>query len=325
MSATWLATIDAGVDIVPLDADHVRLRRGRQQVSLRYLERARPITPSAVAALIERYEEPTFLVVPSATPAVRRAVEDAGWSWLTAGDAVAGALRIGNVVVRIGSRDAAPRPARGKRGRAPWRSLAVVRLLIRRPGATQVALAEAAGVSQPRVSQVLAPLVEQGLVARSATGWAVRDFDGLVAHWLDTYPGPGGITTYWHGLDPPRRQVEAVLRSKRLGIGPVVSGDVAADLLAPWRNPSRAVVYARGGADLSKAGLTAAGHEEATLELIVPRDPGILSANTGDAALPLADPLQILWDVRRLPGSDREEAAAVLWRHLRRRSSETAG
>ena len=45
-----------------------------------------------------------------------------------------------------------------------------------------------------------------------------------------------------------------------------VSGDVAADLIAPWRSPYRAVLYARAGLDLTPAGLTPAGEDDATLE-----------------------------------------------------------
>jgi hypothetical protein len=225
--------------------------------------------------------------------------------------------------------------------------LTLVRRILERPAATQKTLAALANVSQPRVSQTLSTLADQRLVARGDAGWVVRDVDGLVQFWLDSYPGPGGISTYWFGLDPPRAQAQAVigLLAKRPGGEQhsaegepmaVLSGDVAADIVAPWRSPMRAVVYARRGADLSGVGLTPAGADEATLELIVPEDPGLwppasppttrstgrrgAGAATGtQPSMPVADLLQVLWDVRRAPGPDSGEAAARVWELLRGR------
>jgi hypothetical protein len=322
MSDVWQVLVDAGVDPVPVDRAHLRLRAGRRRATLTLVTRERPVGPGGFAALVERYGEAGLLVVPSATPGVRAAAEHAGWSLLINGPAgVTGVLRVGDAAVTIG----APARARARRtpGPTPWRSLTVIRRLIELPGANQTSLAAAAAISQPRVSQVLGPLTVRRLVDRSAGGWVVRDFDGLVRHWLDTYPGPGGISTHWYGLAPPQSQAEAVVRllSKRRRHGSVVSGDVAADMLAPWASPTRAVVYARAGADLSAADLTPAGEAESTLELVVPADAGVWpSAGTDDGALDLADPLQILWDVGRSRAPDREEAVSRLWSHLRARS-----
>jgi hypothetical protein len=72
--------------------------------------------------------------------------------------------------------------------------------------------------------------------------------------------------------------------------------------------------------NLADAGFVPAGDEEATLELTVPRDPGVWPASGQSASgLPLADPLQILWDVLRSPGPDNEEAAQRVWNTLRQR------
>jgi hypothetical protein len=80
------------------------------------------------------------------------------------------------------------------------------------------------------------------------------------------------------------------------------------------------VIYARRGRDLADIGLTPSTEQDATLELTVPRDPGVWPAAAGHnmvnlparADLPLADPLQILWDVQRAPGPDRDQAAERL-------------
>jgi hypothetical protein len=332
----WRALIDAGVEMVPLDAQHVEFRYGRQRVRLLLKVYSRAVTPSDVSETIERHGEPGVLVVPRATAEVRRTAERAGWSWVMAGpEGVHGNLRFGQVDVLIGGQEAAKVGlGKGRSGKVPWKSFTVIRRLIEQPAATQKALADAARVSQPRVSQILAPLTARHLVERTVTGWTVRDFDGLLSLWLTTYPGPGGVSTYWFGLETPREQAIAAMRllkndmrdaaSTPNAVGgdqfPVLSGDLAADLIAPWRSPGRAVIYSNVGADLAEAGLTPTAADEATLELIVPQDTGVFpprralmaEQETHDPFMPTADPLQILWDIQRSPGSDRDEAVARL-------------
>jgi hypothetical protein len=357
MPEAWRALIDAGVDLVPIDARHVELRQGRHRQQMLLQASSRPLNPSDVLALVERHPEPGLLVLPVATAEVRHTAEQAGWSWLVMGPGgVRGVVRLGDKPVEIGEPNVEKNSAAQRRpGRVPWGSLTLVRRLLEQPAATQKVLATLAHVSQPRASQTLSALVDQQLVARHDAGWVVRDFDRLLRLWLDTYPGPGGISTYWYGLDSPRDQAQAVIRllARRSSAEPapareqhaswvepsaVLSGDVAADIVAPWRTPGRAVVYAHRGADLSEAGLTPVGVQEATLELIVPQDPGVwplpspnaLRGTTdshesepvmgGKSPMPIADPLQILWDVQRAPGSDSGEAAARLWQVLREHS-----
>jgi DNA-binding transcriptional ArsR family regulator len=273
------------------------------------------LNPSDIAALVGRYSEPGLLIVPAATPAARAATEAAGWSWLVDdGQRVAGVLQIGSHRIALEEHNPASRnqPRRVRPGRVPWGALTLVRRLIERPYATQRELASLVGISQPRVSQALRVLADQQLVERSVAGWRVRDFDQLVRWWLDSYPGPGGFSTFWYGLDQPAEQARRVLGVLDRGVHPadppftlVFSGDVAADLIAPWRSPNRAVVYARTGDDLTEAGLTPTGEENATLELVVPQDPGVwplppkgeTQSVPGSGSLPLADPLQILWDL----------------------------
>jgi hypothetical protein len=341
MAMVWQALVGGGLEMVPLDARHVELRSGSRSVRLLLKIYPRPLKPSDVIAAVERHREPAVVVVPTATPAVQQAIERAGWSWLATGPAgVHGSLRFGDVVVRVGAVEAQhDRAVSGRSGPAPWGSLAVVRCLVEQPAATQKVLARMAQISQPRVSQVLAPLVDRQLVERTGAGWVVRDFDGLVRQWLDAYPGPGGIATYWYGLDTPTGQAQKVLqllgqsrspkpgvRTTTAGVGEpfaVVSGDVAADMVAPWRTPARAVIYARAGADLAEVGMSPVASEGSTLELVVPQDPGVwphASVSMVGGSSPIADPLQILWDVQRSTGPDSAEAVARLWEVLRERS-----
>jgi hypothetical protein len=157
------------------------------------------------------------------------------------------------------------------------------------------------------------------------------DWDALCDWWLANYPGPGGVTTWWSGLDAPLVQAAATVRSLGAEARPVLSGDVAADLLAPWRRPALAVVYARSGADLADAGLTPVPSSEgATLTLVVPEDPSVwptepVTREWDGAQLAVADALQVLYDLQGSPGPDAAEAAARWRAQLRDRGWIGAG
>jgi hypothetical protein len=74
-------------------------------------------------------------------------------------------------------------------------------------------------------------------------------------------------------------------------------------------------------------GLTPSGPDEATLELIVPADPGVWASSRDritDPELPLADGMQVLWDLQRSPGSDTDQAVAALRQVLRTRAATAA-
>ncbi|MEV6810578.1 hypothetical protein [Micromonospora sp. NPDC051296] len=285
-----------------------------------------PLSPSDIVAVAGRHPEPCLIIVPTATAAVRAAIEASGGSWLVdIGQHVAGVLHIDDTrIVLPPPAPASARPAR--RGRVPWGAFTLVRRMIQQPHATQRELAALAAVSQPRVSQVLSALADIDVVRRARNGWTLPNVDAAIDWWLASYPGPGGITTYWYGLSPVVEQAARIASLlAAAGVQPVaVSGDVAADLLAPWRVPARAVVYAADGVDLAEADFVPAGTEEATIELTVPQDPGLwpTAPQTRGNALPLADPLQILWDVTRAPGADSEEAAERVRQVLRRRHEQ---
>jgi hypothetical protein len=192
----------------------------------------------------------------------------------------------------------------------------VIRTLVLLGPRRQADLAELARVSQPRVSQICADLIRDGLLAPRMLG--VLDWQALVDRWLRDYPGPGGVTTHWYGLGALSDQVAAVIEClARIRGGsrraPRVSGELAADLISPWGRPASAVVYAANGADLSAARLAPCPAAEATLRLTVPQDPGVWampaqSRPSGELLLSVADPLQVLYDLRQAPGDAAQTA-----------------
>lgn len=318
----------------------------------------RPVTPKLLDRLSGRSQRRPggrglLVISPSASSRVRELAVEQGISLIALNsDLVSGpdghlAFAPGDAVAVGQGRGILDTPSPQRR--RSWGTSLVLRALLLRGGRTQRDIAQLVGVSQPWVSQVIADLSEDRLVEparparpvrtgpRSSGGWLVRDWVGLLDRWLELHPGPGGITTFWYGLDRPERQASAVvaaLHSRRQAPSPqlpvtsaaLVSGDVAADLLAPWARPQRAVVYARVGAELTDVGLTPSPPEHATLALSVPEDPGVWvlskvawrSEELDRFGVPLADPLQVLWDLRS-PSSDSGQAVSHYIAWLRQR------
>lgn len=190
----------------------------------------------------------------------------------------------------------APKPARKTLPRGAG-SFAIIRSLIRfgeddhEEGST-TALARQARVSQPRASQVLTQLLSQ------------------------EYPGPGGSTLYFYGLNPP---TEATARAaSTLGKRVAVSADVGPDLIAPWRRPSKVILYVTDLIDPGDLGLVEAQEShDANALVCMPADRSVfpahaLTARAHGTQIWLADPAQMIWDLQRLGGSDRSEAAGEL-------------
>ena len=184
-AAAWRALIDAGVLVVPLDADRVELRSDAHRGVLKVVRSPAVLNPSDIATLRNRHRDKILLAVPCATPAVRAVVEAAGWSWLIDdGRHVTGLLQLAGQPILIGTREAGAPAQRARPGRVPWGTLTLVRRLAGQPWAGQQQLAAAAGVSQPRVSQALAALAEQGLAQRTPVGWDVTNIDSIFDWWL---------------------------------------------------------------------------------------------------------------------------------------------
>lgn len=198
-----------------------------------------------------------------------------------------------------------------RRRRNPWGRWAVMRALLRTDEPrSQVSLSKETGVSQPGVSKVLSAM--NGLVVVPRLGWSVSDARALWDDFMAEYPGTQGVTTYWYGLEPVAEQAKSVASAAAVRDLPVLrSGDSAADELAPWRIPARAIVYARAGIELAKLGFAETSRSRATLEYTVPADHTIWAtaeawADGSNAAT--VDPVIAAWDVRRTGGPDVDEA-----------------
>jgi hypothetical protein len=200
-------------------------------------------------------------------------------------------------------------------GRPAWIRWAVARCLILASAPRrQVDIASQLGTSQQAVSLVsksLGPLVTTG-----HRGLVATDKGRLLDAWAAVYPGPGGQRFGWYGLDPAVPGTEQAVRlAADLGADPIVSGDVAADVLSPWKLPSTGLVYLQEPVDLAGEGFVPVSLAEANLVTVLPRDPTLwctVGPDNGRQEPRLADPVMVYGDLLRSRDLDNAEAAAHL-------------
>ena len=193
----------------------------------------------------------------------------------------------------------------GGNRRAPYALFALRRILTRTPEPRfQTDLARECGVSQVTVSNLLA--ADSSLAEKTTRGWIARDPRALLDRFLAEYPGPGGLSQLWYSNRPVIEQSERASTSDPTAL---LSGDSAADTLAPWRIPTLAVVYAARSLPLESSGFAETDSPEATLRVVVPADRTLWA--TASAWYPTGrtvDPLIAAWDLGRTGGSDVDEA-----------------
>jgi hypothetical protein len=260
-----------------------------------------------------------LLTAPFVSESLGPLLTGAGWSW--ADDQGNFDLRAPGLLLRQ-RRTTVPPPSNQETLPGGSGSFAIIRALVKGRAATEewgtTALADMAGVSQPRASQVLRRLHDLGLVEQTRRGRWKPQSAALIDRFLAEYPGPRGSESYYYGLDS---LVEVTIRAGLAG-GPdrqiVASADVGPDLIAPWRRPSQVILYTNHVLSPSTLGLVdARGRHDANVIVRMPDDQSVfprppLVAQVQGQDVPMADPLQQIWDLENLGGADRTEAAGRL-------------
>lgn len=301
------ALAGTGVTVTPTGDANADVRLAIDRTSWRFavVSRARAPYPNELVNLPDLPRRAGRLLVCNYMPErVGARLEEAGWSW--ADDA--GNHSVTGPGLRLRQRLRGEAPARPTRRLLPQgeAGLRVVRHLVEHDGDVRPSvLAERLGLPRPRVAQILARLQDAGLAQPRTRGVWHAERDSLVDAFLADYRGPGGSATYWYTLDEPLAAAQALATAAP---EVVVSGDVASDLLAPWRRPTHLIVYHLGR--LTPPGMVeAAGRADANIEVRSPADLTVFPTEPLQAAgLALADPLQVLWDEQALGGDDRDEA-----------------
>lgn len=193
---------------------------------------------------------------------------------------------------------------------------AVVRLLVAPDlPMTGVAIAAAAGVTQPRASQILKQLAELDAVSATPDGYVGDPAKLLGLYGARTRPHLVEPESYWYSTRPLTEQASRVqtLAAER-GTAIAFSADLAPDLLAPWRHPTVMIAYTADRLPAADAGFVPAeGRADANLilrwtddhRLLSPAPPWLDEVD----GYTMTDPCQQWWDLFDLGGEDRAEAA----------------
>lgn len=313
-SAGGEALAAAGLNVRGDDAHHLLVEASRDDWRrYRVFERrAQNPSPSELTrdlqALDRDHADGVLYIVRSASPSLRDAARhDARVNFISADDGTLTLAKTSRGSEQTG------KPAMPKRGRVPWGRYAILRILIlAREALTQQELGARAGVTQVAASQAIGYFGES--VVKRPGGWEARDRRALISDFLSGYPGPRGISTYWASFRETREQALFVrdVVSGNHSVECRISGDVAADEYAPWRRPTRALLYCTRAVDLSAAELVPTSRQDSTLELRVPADKTVwtTAAHWGEheSGSALLDPLIALWDLAQGEGSDVVEA-----------------
>jgi len=284
-----------------------------------------PLHPSRLGRYVHQVDVPpghrtrALVITTSATVATLDAAEAVGLSVLVAPEhgPVVGMLidsREGRHVIEASTEPlqspAFPAP---RRGRPAWGTLALVHAMLDDlTPRSQTALARETGLTQARVSQALARLDD--LVARRETGW-VLEHPAAAAQWLAAHYPPPATAAGWLTLDEPAPATRAIADVlTHAGVNYAVTGQVAADLYAPWARPSRTTIWADRLVDLTAAGCTPVIVAEASVIIAVPDDPRALTRIRERDGLFLIDPWRT-W-VSLVQGGDDAAADHMLTRLL---------
>jgi len=301
------ALTECGFRVTVLTSSDLRVATGGESFDVAVKVRRSATYEWDVQRLLDSTDDDILLVLPRASKAVIALAEREPRLSLVSLDARRVVWRGKRMALTGGVVESHAKPVASRR--RPWGRWALMRVLALTGEAhTQADLARMAGISQPAVSQVRDRL--GSLVERTAVGWRVRDRSLVWDTFMDEYAGAGGISSYWYGLDPITQQTDKVLAlADALGVDALLSGDSAADRLAPWRIPAAGVVYTRSALDLRRDAFAESEPANATMTVIVPADRTIWATAAAWSPVTTADPLIVAWDLRHSGGPDARESA----------------
>jgi len=299
-----------GCSVVPLGPRLVRIDNGEQSTIARVVPLQQPPTPATISREVKRARDagadiPLFLI-PRANGTVRNAGMKGELAAVGAEDRT---VIVNGQVLDLSGERSTPRSTMRRR---PWGRFAVARDVIRRGGtlSSQVAAAEAVGISQPGAGKAIAILRAEGFVpSAGARQLTPPQLKALIDYAIDSYPGPGGISTYWYNSSTPtlvRELAEALHEANAL-----ISGDFAADDFAPWKQPRTLTIYTPSGLDFASRGLAESNRSSANVIVRVPEDATIWRtaakwADRGSARF--TDPVITGWELSQSGDVDNGQA-----------------
>lgn len=300
---------------------------GERQWTFAVEVKGRAPYPNEVADLeslrlqLESLGEP-LLVAPSITEGTGERLAEVGWSW---------ADLEGNLHLRAPGLLAHQRRPRHSRQAKPKTlpqgtgGLGIIRALIgfvdgEAEPLDATGLANQAGVTQPRASQVLGRLRDLGLVTKKDRYWW-PEREALLDRFLSEYRGPGGSESYFYSLAEPSEVAIKATKDTARPYPVLVSADVGPDLYAPWLKPRVVILYSRSDLPLEDIGLVEAIERgDANVLVRHPQDLSVFEYPTvgtlGEEQIPVVDVAQMIWDLEYLGETDRLEAAGELRKWL---------
>lgn len=254
---------DAGVPVVAGDAHSITYRSDGRVITSDLFVAERVQSAGPLLNRIRRRPARRVLVVcQSITEQARAALLQESWIDLSIGDT--GELVLSGKSYRA---DVASRSHRAVRERRRRRHAAERVCILARGHMNQRDIAAAIGVSQQAISQ----MVDKNPLPH--TPMTTNERQDRLIELSSIAADDGLVETYWYGMKSVVEQVQnAVELSAELTVPVLAGGEVAADVLSPWRVPTRGLVYAEELLDLSVMDLVEATAEEATLTVRVPAD-----------------------------------------------------
>jgi len=298
--------IDAGVHVVAGDAHSITYQLDGRPVEADLFIAERVPSSSAVLGSVRRRPGHRVLVV-------CETVSDEARSALLANSDVDLSVGSTGELVLSGRTYRAPKTANARlaAGERLWRRRAAERVcVLTRSHLRQSDIAAAVAVSQQAVSK----MAEKESLPDTPMTKAARQ-ELLIK--LSSVPADDGLVeTYWYGMDPVSEQVRSAIRlGEELTVRILAGGEVAADMLQPWRLPARGLVYAEELVELHDFGLVEATSDEATLTVRVPVDPTVWNTaawwrhihGEQKSDIVTVDPVVALQDLRT--GADLDDGA----------------